>query len=90
MSETDYQYGKGSKSGLVLMVLSVALVAWLAFFLQKKSDEPGAKSLTVYCAAGIQPPVEEAARQFEKELGVKVHLEYASSGVLANKLKLDK
>ena len=90
MSETDYQYGKGSKGGLVMLVLSVALVAGLAFFLQKKSSEPGARSLTVYCAAGIQPPVEEAARQFEREVGVKVHLEYASSGVLANKLKLDR
>jgi len=90
MSETDYQYGKGSKGGLVMLVLSVALVAGLAFFLQKKSTEPEARSLTVYCAAGIQPPVEEAARQFEREVGVKVHLEYASSGVLANKLKLDR
>ena len=61
MSETDYQYGKGSKGGLVMLVLSVALVVGLAFFLQKKSTEPGARSLTVYCAAGIQPPVEEAA-----------------------------
>jgi len=90
MSETDYQYGKGSKSGLVFMVLSIALVAGLAFFLMEKTAEPEVQSLTVYCAAGIQPPVEEAALQFEQELGVKVHLEYASSGVLANKLKLDK
>jgi molybdate transport system substrate-binding protein len=87
--EAEHQYGKGGKGALGWLALSVALVAGLAFFLQKKTDEPGAKSLTVYCAAGIQLPVEEAARQFEKELGVKVHLEYASSGVLANKLKLD-
>jgi len=90
MSETDYQYDKGSKGGLVLLVLSVALVAGLVFFLQRKATEPEAESLTVYCAAGIQPPVEEAARQFERELGVKVHLEYANSGVLANRLKLDR
>ena len=90
MSETDYQYGKGSKSGLAFVVLSVVLVVGLALFLRKKTNESEAKSLTVYCAAGIRLPVEEAARQFERDLGVKVHLEYASSGVLANKLKLDK
>ena len=90
MTDGEHQYSKGSKSGLALVVLSVALVVGLALFLEDKTNEPEAQSLMVYCAAGIQPPVEEAARQFEHELGVKVHLEYASSGVLANKLKLDK
>jgi ABC-type molybdate transport system substrate-binding protein len=34
--------------------------------------------------------VEEAAKQFETEMGVTVKLEYANSGVLANRLKIDK
>ena len=91
MSSSDYRYGRGGKGGIALLALTVALITGLAFFINRDGDQEGNEtSLVVYCAAGIQPPVEEAARQFEKDLGIKVHLEYANSGVLANKLKLDK
>lgn len=91
MSASDYQYGRGGKGGMTLLALTVALIVGLVFFINSDGDQKGNEtSLVVYCAAGIQPPVEEAARQFEKDLGIKVHLEYANSGVLANKLKLDK
>ena len=44
----------------------------------------------MYCAAGVRLAVEEAGKQFEREMGVTVKLEYANSGVLANRLKIDK
>jgi molybdate transport system substrate-binding protein len=50
----------------------------------------GARELLVYCASGIRLPVEEAARQFEEDVGVTVRVEYDSSGGLEGKLKLDK
>ena len=38
------------------------------------------EDLTVYCAAGIRLPVEEAATAFEKEFGFRIALNYDSSG----------
>jgi molybdate transport system substrate-binding protein len=91
MSASDYQYDRGGKGGKALLALTMTLIVGLVFFINRDDAQEGNEaSLVVYCAAGIQPPVEEAARQFEKDIGVKVHLEYANSGVLANKLKLDK
>jgi len=54
-----------------------------------KEKEGGSKMLIVYCAAGVKQAVEEAAGKFTRETGVKVALEYASSGVLFNKLLQD-
>jgi len=91
VSKSKYQYGRGDKAGFWLLSATVVLVIGLAFFINRDSSvEEQVEPLVVYCAAGIKPPVEEAAQQFEKDLGVKIHLEYANSGVLAKKLKLDK
>lgn len=40
------------------------------------------KPLIVYCAAGIKPPVEACAEEFEKEYGVAVQLQYGGSQTL--------
>ena len=39
------------------------------------------RELLVYCAAGVKKAVEEIAGKFEKETGVSVVLEYASSEI---------
>ena len=52
--------------------------------------ETSPEDLTVYCAAGIRKPVEEAAIAFQKEFGVKITLDYDSSGALEGKLQLDR
>ena len=52
--------------------------------------ETSPEDLIVYCAAGIRKPVEEAAIAFQKEFGVKITLDYDSSGALEGKLQLDR
>ncbi len=92
MSEPDYKYGRSGQGGMVWLVLTVALVGALVYFLNRDANDGqgGGQTLVVYCAAGVKKAVEEAAGKFEHETGTKVSLEYGSSGVLANKLKIDK
>jgi ABC-type molybdate transport system substrate-binding protein len=89
MGDSRYKYGQGSGGGTGLLVLTLALVAALVFFLNRDTGG-GKQTLVVYCAVGVKKAVEEAAGKFEQETGAKVSIEYSSSGVLANKLKLDK
>lgn len=67
----------------ILVVLVVSLT-------NRDSSTQNGDSIVVYCAAGVRLAVEEISRQFERDLEVKVELEYANSGVLANRLKTDK
>ena len=83
---------------MVWLAVTALAIGCLAVFLQSKYADNSSsgprdgqtKSLTVYCAAGVRLAVEEVAKQFETEMGVTVKLEYANSGVLANRLKIDK
>ena len=98
MTDNEHQYGARGGNGILWLAVTALAIGCLAVFLQSKyadnlSSGPRngqAKSLTVYCAAGVRLAVEEAAKQFEIEMGVSVKLEYANSGVLANRLKIDK
>jgi molybdenum ABC transporter molybdate-binding protein len=51
-------------------------------------DSQAGKPLLVYCAAGIQAPVDAVARAYEKRYGVKVQLQYGGSGNLLANLKV--
>jgi molybdate transport system substrate-binding protein len=93
VTENEHQYGARGGNGILWLAVTALAIGCLAYFLQNKIAGPRdgqAKSLTVYCAAGVRLAVEEAAKQFEIEMGVTVKLEYANSGVLANRLKIDK
>ena len=49
------------------------------------------ESLVMYCAAGIKPPVAEAAAKFAtEEFGVPVQLQYGGSGTLLSNLQVAK
>ncbi|MBI3830063.1 MAG: substrate-binding domain-containing protein [Planctomycetes bacterium] len=48
------------------------------------------ESIVVYCAVGLRPPVELAAKRFQAETGTQVDLDYDNSGSLLGKLKLEK
>lgn len=58
---------------LVAMVILACLLAL---------NSRAASGLLVYCAAGLQPPVEESARAFEAVSGVPVRLQYGGSQTL--------
>ncbi|MBT5845373.1 MAG: solute-binding protein, partial [Verrucomicrobiales bacterium] len=98
MTENEHQYGVRRVNGILWLAVTALAIGCLAVFLQSKyATDPSsdlrdgqAKSLTVYCAAGVRSAVEEMAKKFETEMGVSVKLEYANSGVLANRLRIDK
>ncbi|HVR74627.1 MAG TPA: substrate-binding domain-containing protein [Planctomycetota bacterium] len=78
-----------SKKGFLLSVVAAAaLIALLAWPARKGSTPTGAGPLIVYCAAGIQPPVEAAARLYEKERRVPIQLQYGGSGTLLSSIQV--
>ena len=85
-----YQRSDRRFLSLLLGSLGTILVLWLVLDSQRSGTKSATQELLVYCAAGIRLPVEEAARQFEEEVGIKIRLEYDSSGGLEGKLKLDR
>lgn len=77
----------------VLALLSVALLCFLAAMLAWLGGGFGTSinksPLVIYCAAGVRPPLEEIAQQYEKEsFGAPVRFQYASSGDLLVQLEL--
>lgn len=63
----------------------IALLAWPG----RSGPQKGAE-LTLYCAAGMTKPVEEARQEYERRYGVRVNVTYDGSGVLLGKVrKLD-
>ena len=70
---------------LVAIGVLVALLVW-------NQSPPGGGSpreaLLVYCAAGLKPAVEAAAKDYEREQRVPVQLQYGGSGTLLNNLKV--
>lgn len=79
-----------SGRGIVLGSLAaiVVLVALLVLD-QRRPAAPGVvRPLLVYCAAGLKGPVEAAARDYEREAGVPVELQYGGSGTLLGNLKV--
>ena len=47
-----------------------------------------ARSLTLYCGAGIRPAVSEMIEAFSAETGTEVEADYSGSGILLSRLKL--
>ncbi len=56
-----------------------ALVALIALLFKSRPD-PDRSPLFIYCAAGLKGPIEEIARDFEREYGVEIRLDYGGSG----------
>lgn len=71
-----------------MAVVSIMVVVVLAYFLLKPSPAEHADQITVHCAAGLVPAIKPAAEQYEKEFGVHINFEKASSGALLSKIKL--
>lgn len=57
------------------------------------AKEPGARGtgkqpLVLYCAAGIKPPVEAVAKEYEQLYGTPIQLQFGGSGTLLSNFKL--
>ena len=74
-------------SAAVLAVL-VGLLVWDAW--RRRSAPPDRRPLLVYCAAGIRPPVEAAARDYQQAYGVEVQLQYGGSQTLLASIEAGK
>ena len=75
---------------IILGSLAAAIVLVVLLFLNQRPPAATAsvRPLLVYCAAGIQGPVEAAARDYERELGVPVQLQFGGSGTLLSNLRV--
>jgi molybdate transport system substrate-binding protein len=67
-------------SALVLIVLVALLFR----------NPPARRSLVLYCAAGVRPPVETAAADYQREYGIEVQLQYGGSQTLLAGLEASK
>ena len=78
----------------LVVIGSLAIAAGLVAVLLWQSRKPqsgtvaGQKPLLVFCAAGIKPPVEAVAREYEQTFGVPVQLQYGGSGTLLSNLRV--
>ena len=74
-----------------ILLLTVATVVFLTGLLawNSRSKRPGEVEgeMIFYCAAGIKPPVERIAKQYEEEYGVSIQLQYGGSGTLLSNLR---
>jgi len=78
-----YKFGTlGAIAALMLCGVVLAVTATAA--------EPGGKTLTVYCAAGLKKPVEAIAEQYRAETGVEVQLQYGGTGTLLADIRVAK
>ena len=60
----------------------------LALWKPADSDDSRRQELTLFCAAGLLPPVREICDRYQSECGVKVRIEPDASGPLLGKLRI--
>ena len=75
----------------VLLGAAAAILGLLSFFLVGMGDpasSDGARRLMLYCAAGIRPPVEQIAADYEAEYGVSVQLTYGGTNTLLSQIEV--
>ena len=84
---------RGATTPLALFAISVVTLAVLVALLvwnthQGRDRTDAVCSLTLYCAAGLEPPVKATARRFESEYGVRIDIQYGGSGTLLSALEV--
>lgn len=70
------------------LVLLIGLVTYLAVQERLSRGPRSNESIFFFCAAGVKPPVEAAARDYEREYGVDITLQYGGSGTLLNNVRI--
>jgi molybdate transport system substrate-binding protein len=80
-----------AKKLFLLSILGVAVLGLLLFFNSKEKSQVVDKNpLVVYCAAGIKQAVDSITKQYEREYGVSVQLQYGGSGTLLSNIRVSK
>lgn len=75
-------------TGLALGSLAVLAGLVIALLPADYGPDQRGTRLFLYCAAGIKPPVEAAAREYERRFGVAVDIQYGGSGTLLSNLSV--
>lgn len=72
-----------------MSVIAIALLLALLFrSTETKSVERAHGGLLVFCAAGIKPPIETIAKEYESRYRTPIQLQYGGSGTLLNNLRI--
>ncbi len=76
----------------VFVLASIAAVVILVVMMVFCRPRTGtdADKLLVYCAAGVLPPVERIAAEYEKEYGTAIEIKFGGSNSLLSQLEVDK
>jgi len=65
-----------------LAALLIAIVAVLLSHSRSRRESPASERLFVYCAASVKPPLEGAAREYQKRYGTQIELTFGGSQTL--------
>ncbi len=75
-----------------LVFVSILAATLLILLLRTKPSGAGqstpAQPLVIFCAAGVKPPVETVAKDYEKAYGTPVQIQYGGSGTLLSNLRV--
>lgn len=74
----------------ILSPTSFICLLGLFFSCKGVDDRVSTQELTMYCAASMKPAVEQIARSYKTEYGVKINLQYGGSGTLLSNLSIAK
>lgn len=77
----------------LVALFSILAIALLGTLLFRPTGGRGGKpegEIVVFCAAGIKPPVEATAKDYEREYGIPIQLQYGGSGTLLNNLRVSR
>ena len=69
------------------LILGSILLSILLLF-NSCSQQTENQSLVLFCAAGIKPPIEKLAREYEQKFGVRIDIQYGGSGTLLSSLRV--
>jgi molybdenum ABC transporter molybdate-binding protein len=72
----------------LLLLLPLLAFAGIAFSGCGKPSGSAKAPITVYCAAGLKKPVETAAAQFTKDIGIEVRLQFGGTGTLLSQIRV--
>jgi molybdenum ABC transporter molybdate-binding protein len=78
------------RSAVGPIIITVVVIAILVGLIARQPEKETADSVFLYCAAGIRNPVAAVAKQYEKEYGVRVQIQYGGSGTLLSSLRASK
>ena len=83
----DVRTGGFALNGSVVMLGGLLVVVALALILgwSRKADDAttrGSGEILLYCAAGIQPPVAAAVKEYQREFGITIEPRYGGTGEL--------